>query len=148
MNHNTSSPHYPQSNGPAEKFVQIVRKLFYKVIEEGANLFKSLMIYHNTPLASNLQSPMQMLQNRTVRSQLPMSNAARNQLGLQTDGVTYRKTQSHLKPYGPQNKQDQNTTHKYNIWTLTNEHKKYTYNDNLAQSRTRRHIKPPVKLNL
>ena len=77
VNHITSSPHYSQSNGLAEKFVQIVKNLFHKAREEGADLHKALMTYRNTPLSSNLQSPMQMLQSRTVRSQLPMSNAAR-----------------------------------------------------------------------
>ena len=40
--------------------------MFHKVKEEGTDLFKSLMIYHNTPLSSTMQSPMQMLQNRTT----------------------------------------------------------------------------------
>ena len=114
---------------------------------------------------------MQMIQSRTVRSQLPISNAARQQLGLQTemlrikmknehlpshdlclgqnvmmqdptnkrwspavitrlckeprsyqvttkDGVTYRKMQAHLKPYKPEDKQEQEAK-KYHMWTLT-----------------------------
>ena len=58
MNHITSSLHYPQSNGLAEKYVQIVKNLFYKAKEEGTDLYKSLMIYRNTPLLHKLQSPM------------------------------------------------------------------------------------------
>ena len=82
VNHITSSPHYSQSNGLAEKFVQIVKNLFHKVKEEGVDINKYLMIYHNTPLASTSKSPMQMLQQRLARSQLPMSNAARRRFGI------------------------------------------------------------------
>ena len=82
MNHITSSPHYPQSNGLVEKFVQIVKNLFYKVKEEGVVINKYLMIYHNTPLTCTSQSPMQMLQQRSARSQLPMSNMARRKFGI------------------------------------------------------------------
>ena len=79
VNHITSSPHYPQSNGLAEKYVQIVKNLFYKAKEEGTDLYKSLMIYRNTPLSHTLQSPMQILQSQTAKTQLPMSSAARIQ---------------------------------------------------------------------
>ena len=82
INHITSSPHYPQSNDLAEKYVQIVKKLFYKAKEEGKDLYHSLMVYHNTPLSSNLQSPMQILTSRSARSDLPISNTARKQKGL------------------------------------------------------------------
>ena len=77
VNHITSSPHYPQSNGLAEKFVQIVKNLFNKARDEGTDIHKSLMIYCNTPLTITSQSPMQMLHQRSARSQLPMSNVAR-----------------------------------------------------------------------
>ena len=61
VNHITSSPYYPQPNGPAEKYIQIVQILFYKSKEGAKDLFKCLMIYHNTPLSGSLQSPMQIL---------------------------------------------------------------------------------------
>ena len=199
-NHITSSPHYPQSKYLEEKFVQIVKNLFHKARDKGADPFKALMIYRNTPLSSNLQSPMQMLQSRTVRLHLPMSNAARQQLGLQTEklriktknehlplhdlclgqhgmmqvptskrwssavitklckeprsyqvttkeGVTYRKMQAHLKPYKPDDKPNK-AEQKCHMWTLTKNSEKNTNNSNLAQPRARRHIKPPVKLDL
>ena len=57
VNHITSSPHFPQSNGLAEKFVQIVKNLFHKAKEEGVDINKYLMIYRNTPLASTSKSP-------------------------------------------------------------------------------------------
>ena len=82
VNHITSFPHYPQSNGLAEKFAQIVKNLFHKAKEEGKDMFKCLMIHPNTPLSSSLQPPMQILQSRSARSDLPMSNVARKQLGL------------------------------------------------------------------
>ena len=82
VNHITSSPHYPQSNGLAEKYVQIVKCLFNKAKEEGKYFYKCLMINHNTPLTGCLQSPIQILQGRNASSDLPMSNAARKQLGI------------------------------------------------------------------
>ena len=54
------------------------------------------MIYHNTPLTSNVQSPMQILQNRTGRSQLPMSNSARRQLGLKTEKLRIKTKNENL----------------------------------------------------
>ena len=96
VNHITGLPQYPQSNGLAEKFVQIVKNLFHKAREEGADLHKALMIYRNTPLSSNLQSPTQMLQSRAVRSQLPMPNAARQQLGLQAERLRIKTKNEQL----------------------------------------------------
>ena len=151
VNHITSSPHYPQSNGLPEKYVQIVKNLFIKAHEEGITYQKALMIYRNTPLDDSLLSPMQILQGT---ADLPMSYAAKVKFGLANgqpaslrpeknecapthdyklnqdvmhleplskkwfpakivhlmdakrsyliktlEGVEYRKTQQHLKPY-------------------------------------------------
>ena len=87
VNHITSSPHYPQSNGLAGKYVQLVENLFYKDKEEGKDLFKCLMVNHNTPLSNSLQSPMQILSSRSARSDIPMSNAARTQLGIDCEDL-------------------------------------------------------------
>ena len=64
--------------------------------EEGKDLFKCLMIYHNTPLSGSLQSPMQILQSRSTRSDLPMSNTARQQLGLQSEKLKDVNKHEHL----------------------------------------------------
>ena len=96
VNHITSSPHYPQLNGLAEKYVQIIKNLFYKAKEEGQDLHKCLMIYRNTPLSNHLQSPMQILSSRSTRSTLPLSNAAKRQMGIQDDELRTRYKNQHL----------------------------------------------------
>ena len=202
VNYITSSPHYPQSNGLVEKFVQIVKNLFYKVKDQGTDIYKCLMIYHNTLLASTSKSPMHMLQQRCARSQLPMLNAACKKLGIAaeqtttnknqhlplhdlhigqavmyqnfatkqwflatikalypeprsyqiqtTEGVIYRRTQNHLKPYKSHQKTQEREQFNQNI-----DHKQLNMNqtpvknsDNLQQSHPKRQIKIPVKLNL
>ena len=96
VKHIRGSPHYPQSNGLTEKYVQIVKNLFYKVKEEGVDLYKSLMIYRNTPLSNQLQSPMHILHSQTARSQLPMSNAARKQHGLSSEQLRVKSKNKQL----------------------------------------------------
>ena len=93
VNHIISSPHYPQSNWLAEKFIQIVKNLFYKAKDEGTDIYKCLMIYCNTPIERTSKSPMQMLQQRFARSQLPMLNAACMQLGIAVEQKTANKNQ-------------------------------------------------------
>ena len=82
VNHMTSSPHYPQSNGLAEKFLGIIKCLFYKAKEEGQSPYTTLMVYRNTPLGGNLQSSMQILQGRQAHTDLPLSYAAKIQMGI------------------------------------------------------------------
>ena len=94
VNHITSSPHYPQSNGLVEKYVQIVKNLFYKAKEEGKDLYRCLMVYRNTPLSSSLQSSMQILASRSARSNLSMSNAVRKQKGLDCEHLRIKSKMS------------------------------------------------------
>ena len=149
---------------------------------------------------------MQIVQNRWARSDFPMSNVARKQLGLDpeqlgskyknehlpshdlhlgqdvmfqdskrkwwfpatitslcseprsykittTEGVTYRKTQAHLKPYTPQHKRSEDEHYlskPSTMWTVKSNCMKCHTVDNQTQSysRPKRDIKPPVKLDL
>ena len=197
----TSSPHYPQSNGLAEKYVQIVKNLFYIAKEEGKDLYKCLMVYHNTPLSSSLQLPMQILASRSARSNLPMSNAARRQKGLDCEhlrtkskneqvplhdlhlnqavmyqdpndkrwypatitrlcqeprsylittkqGVQYRKTQAHLKPYHLQDEDEDELCNQEKHKQKAQGAQNHLTDTDLVQSRPKRDIKPPNRLDL
>ena len=82
VNHITSSPHYLQSNGLAEKFVGIIKDLFHKAKEEGQSPYTALMVYRNMPLNGSLQSPMHILQDRQVCTDLPLLYATNIKLGI------------------------------------------------------------------
>ena len=96
VNHIISSPHYLQSNGLAEKYVQIVKNLFHKAKEEGQDLHKCLMVYRNTLISSQLQSPMQILSSRATRSISPLSNLTKMQMGIQSKELRARQKHQHL----------------------------------------------------
>ena len=53
------------------------------------------MIYRKTPLLHKLQSPMQILESRTARTQLPMSSAARIQQGPGSEQLRVNNKNEH-----------------------------------------------------
>lgn len=67
----TSSPRYSQSNGLAERAVQICKNILKKSQSEDIVL-KSLMAYRTTPTKYMKYSPEQLLQNRNLRTNIPM----------------------------------------------------------------------------
>ena len=76
VDHITSSPHYPQSNGFAKALVGIAKKLMEKSVKEGKPWNYGLMHYRTTPNRSTLPSPLEMLTGRKPHStlqQLPSS---------------------------------------------------------------------------
>ena len=54
------------------------------------------MVYHNTPSSNNLCLPMQILESRSARSNLSISNAARKQLGLECEDLRTKYKNEHL----------------------------------------------------
>ena len=71
ISHTTTSPHYPQANGMAEKLVQIVKRLLNKAKQDNQDPYMSLLIHRNTNI-DNLASPAQMLIGRRLRTNLPV----------------------------------------------------------------------------
>ena len=59
IKHNTSSPHYPQSNGKAEKAVQTIKSLMRKAQAEKRDFHLALLDFRNTPTDDTIGSPAQ-----------------------------------------------------------------------------------------
>jgi len=70
--HVTSSPGYPQSNGCAEKYVGIAKKLMKKAEETGNDILWALLQYRSTPIPALKASPAEILFSRRIRTYLPV----------------------------------------------------------------------------
>ena len=77
--HVTSSPHYHEGNGLAEKYVDIIKNWLQKALDSKEDPYKSMFIYQTTPLNSQLPSPMELL-NKHTYTDLPISNLRRSMI--------------------------------------------------------------------
>lgn len=69
--HRTSSPHYPQSNGKAEKAVQIIKNVLKKATHDRQDPYLALLALRNTPIDDRVGSPAQQLMGRRTKTLLP-----------------------------------------------------------------------------
>jgi len=70
FNFNPTSPNHPNSNGKAEKGVQIVKRMLAKCYESKEDPMLALLNYRSTPLSCG-KSPAELLMNRQLRNRLP-----------------------------------------------------------------------------
>lgn len=70
FNHVTTSPHFPQANGQAERTVQTVKNMLKKANDP----YKALMAYRNTPIDNIGMSPAQLFLGRRLKTDLPTTS--------------------------------------------------------------------------
>ena len=70
--HATSSPTYPKSNGQSERYVQTVKQMMRKVLEDGEDIHLALLNYRDSPIAGLEHSPSQLLMSRRLKTKLPV----------------------------------------------------------------------------
>ena len=111
VDHITSSPHYPQSNGFAEALVGITKKLMEKSVKEGKPWNFGLLQYRTTPISSTPLSPLEMLTGKKATLK-PSSNSIqyRAQHGYFQDsqGITEETTYHYF-----------HRSHRIGAWTIS-----------------------------
>ena len=70
IEHRTSSPHYPQSNGLAESIVKVSKNLIEKAVLQDLPWNRFLLDYRCTPISSEIPSPAEILFERKLRSSI------------------------------------------------------------------------------
>ena len=88
ITHVTSSPGYAQSNGQAEKAVQIIKRLVKKCMDSREDFYEALLMLRNTP-RGHIGSPCERLFGRKTRTRIPTrsellepENSVQTEIGL------------------------------------------------------------------
>ena len=74
IEHVTSSPHYPQSNGKVENAINTAKNLLKKSKAAETDLYLALLEWRNTPSEGQKSSPAQRMFGRHTRTLIPMTS--------------------------------------------------------------------------
>ena len=91
--HSTISPHYSQSNGQTERFVQTVKNL----LKKSKDPYKALLDYRNTPLEGVMLSPAQLHIGRRLKSSLPTTAELLRPQQVKNESVMEKLSSRQLK---------------------------------------------------
>ena len=93
VEHRTSSPHYPQSNGLAESMVKVSKNLIEKAIKQDLPWNKLLLDYRCTPISSEIPSPAEILFGRKFRSSISIlpSQVLNDRISKQRELIAKKK---------------------------------------------------------
>ena len=72
IGHLTSSPHYHQSNGRAERAIETIEQILKKARND-IEITKALTTYLDTPVSDTLPSPAELFHNRRINTRLSMT---------------------------------------------------------------------------
>ena len=78
IKHTTSSPHYPRSNGLAERMVRTVKNLLGKCSQTGQDSQLAMTNLRATPVDNHMKSPAELLFGRPIRTTLPSHHLSRD----------------------------------------------------------------------
>ena len=71
IEHVTSSPRYPMSNGMAERAIRTIKSTFDKAKRSGTDPYLALLCLRSTPISDTLPSPAELLMGRKVQTTVP-----------------------------------------------------------------------------
>ena len=93
VEHRTSSPHYPQSNGLAESMVKVSKNLIEKSIKQDLPWNRLLLDYRCTPISSEIPSPAEILFGRKFRSSISIlpSQVLNNRISKQRELIAKKE---------------------------------------------------------
>lgn len=112
-----SSPRYPQSNGMAERGVQIAKTILIKCNEDKTDYRTALLQYRSAPVAGTQFTPSQLLMNRNLRTKLPSTyEFLKPKLNCNVDTELNKTVSRNINNYNRHVKEKETFTLNQKVW--------------------------------